>query len=129
MSAPRVLDVGNCSPDHQALRGVLERHFGAQVEAADSGAEAIDRLRNTSFDLVLVNRVFDADGSDGLGLIQSMQADSGLASIPVMLVTNFPDHQQRAIEQGALPGFGKRELGSAAMLDQLRPLLESQEKS
>ena len=44
-------------------------------------------------------------------------------SIPVMLVTNYPEHQQQAIAAGAEPGFGKAELASPATLAKLAKFL------
>ena len=38
---------------------------------------------------------------------------AALAATPVMLVTNYPEHQQAAVEAGAEPGFGKDVLRSA----------------
>jgi len=67
-------------------------------------------LREGTFDLVLVNRVLDADGSDGVEIIEQMKSEPALESIPVMLVTNYLEHQERAVEAGAEPGFGKDEL-------------------
>jgi two-component system chemotaxis response regulator CheY len=59
-------------------------------------------------------------------LIQTIKADPRLSAVPVMMVTNYPEHQQRAVAAGAVPGYGKRELGSKEMLARLRPFLEKQ---
>jgi hypothetical protein len=40
-----------------------------------------------------------------------------------MLITNYPEHQQMAIEAGAEPGFGKLEYGSSATKDKLARFL------
>lgn len=53
----------------------------------------------------------DRDGSEGLPIIQAMKQDAELAEIPVLMITNYPDHQETAIAAGAEPGFGKRDLG------------------
>jgi len=60
----RVLDSGNCSLDHGAIRGLLERSFGAEVIQADGPADALPLLHEQAFDLVLVNRKLDQDYSD-----------------------------------------------------------------
>ncbi len=72
---------------------------------------------------MLVNRKLDADHSDGLEIIQRIKADAELAGVNVMLVTNYAEHQERAVAAGAAPGFGKSELMEAATLEQLRPFL------
>src|SRR4029079_4207417 len=108
--AKRVLDVGNCVPDHAAIRGMLEKQFHADVVQADGPDEALTVLRKQPFDLVLVNRKLDQDYSDGLDVIQQIKADAKLQSIPCMLITNYPDQQQMAVAAGAEYGFGKKEL-------------------
>ena len=39
----RVLDVGNCVPDHAAIRGMLEKVFCADVVQADGLSDASAR--------------------------------------------------------------------------------------
>jgi CheY-like chemotaxis protein len=112
-SPKRVLDVGNCVPDHVAICQLLEGRFGAQVDRADQWDDAEQQLRRVNYDLVLVNRKLDIDYSDGLEIIKRIKSDPALRHIPVMLVTNYADHQQSAVAEGALLGFGKLELWSS----------------
>ncbi|HEV3262731.1 MAG TPA: response regulator [Gemmataceae bacterium] len=123
MSDKRVLSVGQCFADHSAISRTFQRHFAAEVVHADSASEAIERLRKENFDLVLVNRVLDADGSDGLNLVKQIKAEEPPRDIPVMLVSNYEDSQRQAVELGALPGFGKAALGQPAMVARLKAAL------
>ena len=107
----RVLDVGQCQPDHGAIRRLVRGEFGAEVVQADRLDDALAQLRAGRFDLVLINRKLDVDYSDGIEILQAIKADAELASTPVMLVTNYAEHQQAAVAAGAEPGFGKAELG------------------
>src|SRR5947208_2898845 len=107
MVAKRVLSVGQCMADHGSISRTLHRSFGAEVVAAHTADEALERLRHDTFALVLVNRVLDADGSSGLDLISRVKADEGLRPVPVMLVSNYQDAQGQAVAAGAEPGFGK----------------------
>lgn len=104
---PRVLDVGQCDMDHGAIAGMLQREFGAAVDRADTADEALAAIRQEQYDLVLVNRIFDHDGSEGLGLIQRLKADEKRATVPVMLVSNYEEAQDQAVAGGAVRGFGK----------------------
>ncbi|HVW35948.1 MAG TPA: response regulator [Pirellulales bacterium] len=126
----RVLDVGQCAPDHAAIRRLVQGTFGAEVVQADRLDDALAALRSAalrreSFDLVLINRKLDIDYSDGIEILRAIKTDSALASTPVMLVTNYPEHQQAAIAAGAEPGFGKAELGLAATREKLARFLDA----
>ena len=125
----RVLTVGHCSADHSAIRQMLEHHFDVQVARAHTHDEALETLHNQEFDLVLVNRVFDADNSDGLELIKMMRADPQLSRIPMMLITNYHDYQQTALAAGAAEGFGKAELNSPSTIEKLAPYLGDHEQA
>ena len=120
----RVVDVGNCDPDHSMIKRLLEQHFAAEVVRAHSRDGALTELRQQPFDLVLVNRLMDADGSPGMQLIESIQHDKSLSAVPVLMITNFPDHQQAAIAAGAVPGFGKAALGDPQTLTLLSTHLD-----
>ena len=119
----RVLVVGNCVPDHAAVRRLIEVRFDAQVFQTHGTDDSLSELRSKTFDLVLVNRIFDRDGGDGLALIQQIKQDAALSGTPCMLITNFPEHQEFASQTGAEPGFGKAELNQPETVEKLRPFL------
>lgn len=123
--AKRVLDVGNCPPDHAAIRSLLERDFGAQVVQTHGPEDTLAALRADAFDLVLVNRKLDRDYSDGIEVIRQIKADEHLRSVPVMLITNYAEHQASAIAEGAVYGFGKLELRTGETHDKLSRALSA----
>ncbi len=120
----RVLDVGQCPPDHFAIRGLLTA-LGIEVEQVALIDQALDRLRAETFDLVLVNRKIDADYSDGLALIERMRAAK--IDVPVMLISNYPEAQDEAVALGARRGFGKNELGRPDTKSRLLAVLNGTE--
>lgn len=120
----RVLDVGQCDPDHGQIVRYLSQHFTVEIDRAKLADEALARLRNQPYDLVLVNRLFDEDGYEGSAFIQRLKADPQLASLPVMLVTNYADHQQAAVALGAAPGFGKSQYDDPQTREKLARFLE-----
>jgi two-component system chemotaxis response regulator CheY len=121
----RVLDVGNCSFDHDIIRALISANFDAQAAAASLQDEALKMLRAGHFDLVLVNRKLAADSSQGVDLIERMKADPQLADVPVMLLSNYPEAQRAAVAAGAQPGFGKAELDHPETLEKLARFLGS----
>ena len=123
MTAKRVLSVGQCGFDHGGIAHAFRQAFGAEVTAAATEARALDLMRKEAFALVLVNRVFDADGASGVDFIRGVMADEKLRTTPVLLVSNYADAQAEAVAAGAEPGFGKAELGRPAMLERVRALL------
>jgi CheY-like chemotaxis protein len=120
----RVLDVGQCGPDHSSIRSYLTRNFDCEVVQVDDAAGALAELKGGQFDLVLVNRKLDCDYSDGIEVIRKLKADPDAASVPVMLVTNYPEHQDAAIAVGAIPGFGKLEFQKPETREKLAEILE-----
>lgn len=119
----RVLDVGNCVPDHSSIKSFLGKHFGCEVLQADGAEDALQALRAGPIDLVLVNRKLDRDYTDGIEVIRQIKADADLAAVPAMLITNYDEHQQAAMEIGALRGFGKLELAKPETVAKLQPIL------
>jgi len=119
----RVLDVGNCGPDFATIKSFLSRQFNCTVEQADGLEETMAALRGGQYALVMVNRKLDRDYSDGMDIIRAIKADALLAELPVMLITNYPDHQDAAEAVGALRGFGKLELDRPETLAKLKPIL------
>jgi CheY-like chemotaxis protein len=118
-----VLDVGNCFFDHSEIRRVVRNHFDAEVELAVDCAEALKKLREQNYDLVLINRRLHGQG-DGIDLIRQITSDPELAKTPAMLLSNYEDSQRQAIEAGAAPGFGKSTLDSEETRQKLAAFLE-----
>jgi len=123
MPTRRVLSVGQCFADHSSIRRTLEQHFAVEVIPAATMAEVRARLQQERYDLILVNRIFDADGVSGLALIEILKQEEKSRHLPVMLVSNYEDAQREAVAQGALPGFGKASLGQPQMLGRLQNVL------
>lgn len=102
----------------------MERNFGANVVQTHGLSDTLGQLRQGQFDLVLINRKLDQDYSDGIEILKRIKADPDLAGVPVMLVTNYAEHQAAAVAEGAEPGFGKNELGSSQTLEKLERFLK-----
>jgi CheY-like chemotaxis protein len=119
----RVLDVGNCGPDLVTITRFLKGHFDCEILQTHGPEDTLAALREGQFDLVLVNRKLDRDYSDGMEIIRQMKADPELAEVPVMLITNYAEHQDAAVAMGAERGFGKLELEKPETLDKLKAVL------
>ncbi|MEO2032083.1 MAG: response regulator [Planctomycetaceae bacterium] len=123
MSQKTILSVGQCGPDHASLTRFFHQHFDVEILTADLPADALDVLRGRAVDLVLINRKLDADYTDGMNILRTIKADQKLSSIPVMIVSNFEEAQQAAVETGAVYGFGKAELSSPVVKERVENVL------
>jgi CheY-like chemotaxis protein len=119
----RVLNVGQCGPDHATIRSYLTRNFDCEVVQVDDGPGAVAELTANTYDLVLVNRKLDIDYSDGIEVVRALKANSATAAVPIMLVTNYPEHQDAAIAVGAIRGFGKLEFDKSETRERLSTVL------
>ena len=121
--AKRILDVGNCGPDFSSISEFLTANFTCEVLQAHGPEDTLATLRSGQVDLVLVNRKLDRDYSDGIEIIKQIKADDNLKSVPVMLITNYPEHQDAAVKAGAEHGFGKLEFDKPETLERLQRAL------
>jgi CheY-like chemotaxis protein len=126
VSTKRVLDVGNCVPDHAAIKTMIESNFDATVDRSHLATDTFAALQSEPYDLILVNRKLDHDYSDGMEILKQLKADPNTKTVPVMLVTNYAQHQQAAVDAGAEWGFGKLELWNEETQQRLRPILGNQ---
>jgi CheY-like chemotaxis protein len=119
----KLLDVGNCAFDHAAIRAMVTGNFDVEVLQAHELDDTLSILRQQSIHLTLINRKLDCDYSDGNEILKRIKADPALAGTPVMLVTNYAEHQQAAVADGAEYGFGKLELQDPATIEKLARFL------
>ena len=119
----RVLDVGNCVPDFAAITRLLTSNFDCQIDQAHSPEEALSKLRAGEYALVTINRKLDRDYTDGVEILKAIKADAEISAVPVMLITNFDEHQEAAVALGAVRGFGKLEYEQPETLAKLQAIL------
>ncbi len=111
--AKRVLSIGNCGYDHGNLSSALGKHFDVELISAESVKEATAAVARDQFDLIVVNRLFDSTGESGIELIRKFKET---VQSPMMLISNYPEYQQQAMDAGAVPGFGKTQVGKAELV-------------
>jgi CheY-like chemotaxis protein len=89
---------------------------------ADDASE-LNQLLEQGIDLLLLNREmpYGFEDAEGVGLIRKLRTKH--PSIKMMLVSNYPDAQAAAVAAGAVPGFGKREIGTSRVAQVIREAL------
>src|SRR3954447_12569089 len=118
--------VGHCGPDSSFLRiAVSKAERDSHVYMVDDDS-SLKRVLDDGVDLLLLNRELDYgfDEREGVALIRKLR--TAYPNVKTMLVSNYPDAQQAAVQAGALPGFGKRELGTPRVPELIRAALEEQ---
>ena len=91
--------------DNEMNRDLLLRRLGNsgyQLTAAENGKEALEKMRQQSFDLVLLDIMMPV--MDGYETLEVMQKDEVLQRIPVIMITALDDVDcaVRCIEMGAV---------------------------
>ena len=104
-----VLIVGHCDLDNPQITSLLEKNFSTNVTRVKLLKNVIEHLEKQDCDLVIINRIGAFDQESGLELIEKIKVDGRFKS-PLMMITNYKDQMDMAVEIGAVPGYGKDKL-------------------
>src|SRR4051794_20273651 len=111
----RVVLVGHCNFDGPRLQQEIQS-MPEELEVLRVNDEAdLREVCEEGENLLLVNREpvgFDEDGVDIVCDVCEQYPDQC-----VMLVSDFDDAQEQAVEAGAMPGFGKRDMGTPKLAE------------
>lgn len=106
--------VGHCGFDSGSLSSFAKQVAPLAEVSRINDQVALDKIAKPGT-LLLVNRVLDGTfktGDSGTELIRQMlEPDNAPAA---MLISNYEDAQQEAIEAGALRGFGKSHIADTS---------------
>jgi two-component system response regulator GlrR len=123
-STPRILLVD----DDTALLRLLEMRLqasGYEISCADSGEQALEQIRQHSFDLVLTD--LRMDGMDGLTLFSHIRQEQ--PDLPVIIITaqgSLPEAVE-ATQKGVF-GFLSKPIDEDHLLDTVRAALHSSQR-
>jgi len=115
----KILNVGHCNSDGPKMKQLFESSLeDTQVVEAKTHNDALTKIKEEGpWDIILVNRIFDVDGYEGLTFISEVKKENPAQKI--LLISNFKESQKDAEEKGALEGFGKNDLDSGLAVDVL----------
>jgi hypothetical protein len=107
-----VVLVGHCSPDSSHLTMVLRAAVPSAKITRVVDDAGVERALKDGADLLLVNRAMEHGYSEAIGTdyIRKLRTLPGAQNVKMMLISNYPDAQEAAVKEGALPGFGKSNL-------------------
>ncbi len=91
----RILVVDD-DPDFVEITTTILEDNGYQTMTAANGTEALDRMRQTKPDLVLLD-IMMSTVLDGLSVSEEMQADPALKNLPIIMISSIADTEHAAI--------------------------------
>ena len=116
-----VILVGHCNIDGPRL----QREIGSALPGADvvrvNTTADLRRYLQERADLFLVNREPVGFDEEGLDIIRQIHTEC--PDTKVMLVSDYPEAQEAAVQAGALKGFGKSEFGSDSLTNTVKQAL------
>lgn len=119
----KVALAGHCGPDSAYLRiSIHKADRDAQVIICQDGA-GLDAAIEQGVDLVLFNRELGMDYAAGTGVEMIQKLREKHPQLKMMLISNYKEALDAAVQAGALPGFGKRDLGSPRAIELLQAAL------
>jgi two-component system chemotaxis response regulator CheY len=84
-SKVKFLVVDDFSTMRRIVRNLLKELGFTNVDEAEDGAVALQKLKGSSFDFVVTD--WNMPNMDGLTLLQSIRADPALKTLPVLMIT------------------------------------------
>ncbi len=110
-------------PEERFATCRILRKAGYEVEEANSGPDAIDKVRETTPDLLLLDVVMP--GMDGFETCRTIKADRHFDEVFVVLISSYkttPEHQAKGLDAGA-DGFICRPYHSAEFVSRIRSMM------
>lgn len=124
MASERILVV----EDTELLRRIYQDKLtqeGYTVHTAGDGIDALNVIRSTPLDLVLLDLIMPRMG--GLDVLETIKADPRLSAIPVVILTNLGEESsiERAVSLGAVDYLIKNAAKPSDVADKIRLVLDN----
>ena len=118
----RLLVADDSFTTRELIRTILQS-AGYDVTTAVDGLDALDKLRATTYDLVVSD--VEMPRVDGFQLTSRIRTDLGLTELPVIIVTSLASetHRRRGLEAGAQAYIVKSQFNQSNLLEIVQQLL------
>ncbi len=118
----RILVVEDAFSTRELEKSILETH-GYLVDTAVDGLDALDRMVNTQYDLIVSD--VEMPRMDGFELCRTLKNNEGYKDIPVVMVTALQkeEDKRRGIEVGAAAYLVKSAFEQTNLLDTIERLV------
>ena len=117
-----VVLVGHCNVDGPRLQREIETKAAPCHVLRVNDLPGLQQACESGADLLLINREPVGFDEAGLDLIRDLH--SRFPRQKMMLVSDYLDAQEKAIGSGALPGFGKADMGSPKLIETVKGAID-----
>ncbi|MFS2224813.1 chemotaxis response regulator CheY [Pantoea sp. B65] len=119
----RFLVVDDFNTMRRIVRNLLKELGFNNVEEAEDGADALNKLRAGVFDFVISD--WNMPNMDGLELLQTIRADSAMGKLPVLMVTAEAKKENIvAAAQAGASGYVVKPFTAATLEEKLGKIFE-----
>src|SRR5690606_13418227 len=119
----KILVVDDFPTMRRIVRNLLKELGFENVDEAEDGQMALDKLRSSNFDLVVSD--WNMPTLDGLSMLKEIRADAALAKMPVLMVTAEAKKENIiAAAQAGASGYVVKPFTAATLEEKLRKIFE-----
>lgn len=119
----KFLVVDDFSTMRRIVRNLLKELGFTNVDEAEDGAVALQKLQGGGFDFVVTD--WNMPNMDGLTLLQSVRADSNLKNLPVLMITAEAKKENIiAAAQAGASGYIVKPFTAATLNEKLTKIFE-----
>ncbi len=121
----KILVVDDFPTMRRIVRNLLKDLGFDNVDEADDGLMALEKLRNSDFNLVVSD--WNMPNMDGLTLLQTIRADADLSALPVLMVTAEAKKENIiAAARAGANGYVVKPFTAATLEEKLKKIFEQQ---
>jgi two-component system, chemotaxis family, chemotaxis protein CheY len=119
----KFLVVDDFSTMRRIVRNLLKELGFTNVDEAEDGAVALQKLKGGAFDFVVTD--WNMPNMDGLTLLQSVRADPALKALPVLMITAEAKKENIiAAAQAGASGYVVKPFTAATLNEKLTKIFE-----
>ena len=124
----KFLVVDDFSTMRRIVRNLLKELGFVNVDEAEDGAVALQKLQAGGFDFVISD--WNMPNMDGLALLQAVRADGALKHLPVLMITAEAKKENIiAAAQSGASGYIVKPFTAATLNEKLTKIFEKMEKA
>lgn len=123
----KFLVVDDFSTMRRIVRNLLKELGYTNIDEAEDGAQALNKLRNDKYDFVVSD--WNMPNMDGMTMLKNIRADAQLKNLPVLMVTAEAKRENiiEAAQNGA-SGYVVKPFTAATLDEKLSKIFEKMKK-